>query len=164
MNNHLKNRASAIKNIFLTVVIILVSQLLIMQIINPKKESHKVTIKQEAARGGIYDRNGKLMVSIQASYDLTVIQNEEIEFDTLRLCELTELTLEDVRIRLKNARNYSKYKEIDGTYETLDISTEELIDLTKVNKTHKAWLKAKGTDESGDIVSEFYFEWSCKFR
>ena len=25
---------------------------------------------------------------------------------------------------------YSKYKEIDGTYETLDISTEELIDLT----------------------------------
>ena len=43
-------------------------------------------------------------------------------------------------------------------------NAKELIDLTKVNKTHKAWLKAKGTDESGDIVSEFYFEWSCKFR
>ena len=43
-------------------------------------------------------------------------------------------------------------------------NAKELINLTKLNKTHKAWLKAKGTDESGDIVSEFYFEWSCKFR
>ena len=43
-------------------------------------------------------------------------------------------------------------------------NAKELINLTKQNKTHKAWLKAKGIDESGDIVSEFYFEWSCKCR
>ena len=43
-------------------------------------------------------------------------------------------------------------------------NAKELINLTKENKTHKAWLKARGIDESGDIVSEFYFEWSCKCR
>jgi len=111
MNNHLRNRASVIKKIFLTVVIILIAKLFNMQIINPKEESHERTIKQEAARGEVYDRNGKLMVSIQASYDLTVIPSEVIEFDTLRLCELTDLSIEDFRIKLKKAKDYSKYKE-----------------------------------------------------
>jgi hypothetical protein len=41
---------------------------------------------------------------------------------------------------------------------------KELIDSTKKNITHKAWLKAKGFDETGDVVSEFDFEWSCKKR
>ena len=43
-------------------------------------------------------------------------------------------------------------------------TAKELIDLTKKNITHKAWLKAKGFDETGDMVSEFDFEWSCKKR
>ena len=43
-------------------------------------------------------------------------------------------------------------------------AAKELINLTKKNITHKAWLKAKGFDETGDIVSEFDFEWSCKKR
>ena len=43
-------------------------------------------------------------------------------------------------------------------------NAKELINLTKKNITHKAWLKAKGFDETGDIVSEFDFEWSCKKR
>ncbi len=43
-------------------------------------------------------------------------------------------------------------------------NAKELINLTKQNNTHKTWLKSKGIDESGDIVSEFYFEWSCKCR
>ena len=43
-------------------------------------------------------------------------------------------------------------------------TAKELINLTKKNITHKAWIKAKGFDETGDIVSEFDFEWSCKKR
>ena len=43
-------------------------------------------------------------------------------------------------------------------------TAKELINVTKKNITHKAWLKAKGFDETGDIVSEFDFEWSCKKR
>ena len=43
-------------------------------------------------------------------------------------------------------------------------TAKELINLTEKNITHKAWLKAKGFDETGDMVSEFDFEWSCKKR
>ena len=41
---------------------------------------------------------------------------------------------------------------------------KQLINSTIQNITSKAWLKAKGYDEEGDLVSEFEFEWSCKKR
>ena len=40
----------------------------------------------------------------------------------------------------------------------------QLINSTIQNITSKAWLKARGYDEEGDLVSEFEFEWSCKKR
>jgi len=43
-------------------------------------------------------------------------------------------------------------------------AAKQLINLTIQNITSKAWLKAKGYDEQGDLVSEFEFEWSCKKR
>ena len=43
-------------------------------------------------------------------------------------------------------------------------NAKKLINLTIQNITSKAWLKAKGYDETGDLVSEFDFEWSCKKR
>ena len=116
MNNHLKSRQNVIKGILLTVVIILISKLFYIQIINSKyKRSAKNNVirpeAQQAARGLIYDRNGKLIVSNKASKDLMVIPREVVEFDTLRLCELTELSVEDVRRELKEAKDYSKYIE-----------------------------------------------------
>ena len=41
---------------------------------------------------------------------------------------------------------------------------KQLIKSTINDITSKAWLKAKGHDEEGDLVSEFEFEWSCKKR
>ena len=41
---------------------------------------------------------------------------------------------------------------------------KQLINSTINDITSKAWLKAKGHDEEGDLVSEFEFEWSCKKR
>ena len=43
-------------------------------------------------------------------------------------------------------------------------NAKELINSTIKNVTSKAWFKAKGYDETGDLVSEFDFEWSCKKR
>ncbi len=43
-------------------------------------------------------------------------------------------------------------------------NAKKLINLTIQNITSKAWFKAKGYDETGDLVSEFDFEWSCKKR
>ena len=116
MNNHLQSRRNVIKGIFLIVVIILIAKLFYIQIINSqyKRSAKNNAIRpevQQAARGEIYDRNGKLIVSNKASKDLMVIPREVVEFDTLRLCELTELSVKDVRTKLKDAKNYSKYIE-----------------------------------------------------
>ncbi|MBT7726462.1 MAG: penicillin-binding protein 2, partial [Flavobacteriales bacterium] len=116
MNNHLQSRKNTIKGILLTVVIILMSKIFYIQIINSqyKRSAKNNAIRpevQQAARGVIYDRNGKLIVSNKASKDLMVIPREVVEFDTLRLCELTELSVKDVRTKLKDAKNYSKYIE-----------------------------------------------------
>ena len=41
---------------------------------------------------------------------------------------------------------------------------KQLINSTINNISSKAWLKSRGYDEDGDLVSEFEFEWSCKKR
>ena len=43
-------------------------------------------------------------------------------------------------------------------------NAKKLINSAIQNITSKAWFKAKGYDETGDLVSEFDFEWSCKKR
>ena len=43
-------------------------------------------------------------------------------------------------------------------------NAKKLINSTIQNITSKSWFKAKGYDETGDLVSEFDFEWSCKKR
>ena len=43
-------------------------------------------------------------------------------------------------------------------------NAKKIINSTIQNITSKAWFKAKGYDETGDLVSEFNFEWSCKKR
>jgi penicillin-binding protein 2 len=58
-------------------------------------------------RGHIYDRNGKLLVSNQPSYDLMAIPREIKPFDTLALSELIGVTPEKLTKEIKRARKYS---------------------------------------------------------
>ena len=58
-------------------------------------------------RGHIYDRNGKLLVSNQPSYDLMAIPREIKAFDTLALSELIGVTPEKLIKEMKRAWNYS---------------------------------------------------------
>jgi len=59
-------------------------------------------------RGFIYDRNGKLLVANQAAYDIMIIPENVIPFDTLSFCELTGVSKERLIKSLKKARRYSK--------------------------------------------------------
>lgn len=67
-------------------------------------------IVQYPARGLIYDRNGELLVYNKAAYDLLVTPREVKEFDTLRFCGLLDITIDEFRLRLKEARDYSPFK------------------------------------------------------
>jgi penicillin-binding protein 2 len=58
-------------------------------------------------RGYIYDRNGKLLVSNQPSYDVMVIPQEVKAFDTLEFCKLLKVTKEKFNKELNRAKRYS---------------------------------------------------------
>ncbi|WP_108803494.1 penicillin-binding protein 2 [Aquimarina sp. Aq107] len=58
-------------------------------------------------RGAIYDRNGKLLVTNQPSYDVMVIPRELRPFDTLEFCSILKITKEKLVKQLKKARVYS---------------------------------------------------------
>ena len=59
------------------------------------------------ARGLIYDRNGELLVSNQAAYDIMVVPNNVRAFDTTEFCSILDITPEDLEDRMQRAKNYS---------------------------------------------------------
>ncbi len=58
-------------------------------------------------RGFVYDRNGKLLVANQPSYDVMVIPREVEPLDTLEFCSLLKVDTTYFNKRLKKARVYS---------------------------------------------------------
>ena len=60
------------------------------------------------ARGFIYDRNDSLLVYNDAAYDLMVVPNELRNCDTLELCRVLDLNIEEVRKKIEKATKYSK--------------------------------------------------------
>ncbi|WP_282041052.1 penicillin-binding protein 2 [Winogradskyella flava] len=61
-------------------------------------------------RGYVYDRNGKLLVANQPSYDVMVIPREVKPMDSLEInefCQLLKITREDYDKKLERATNYS---------------------------------------------------------
>jgi len=60
-------------------------------------------------RGYIYDRNKKLLVANQTSYDIMVVPNEIREIDTLEFCKLLSISKENFIKKVKKAKKYSPW-------------------------------------------------------
>jgi len=58
-------------------------------------------------RGYIFDRNGKLLVANQPSYDVMVIPRDVKPLDTLEFCKLLQISKDDFKSILKKSRVYS---------------------------------------------------------
>ena len=59
-------------------------------------------------RGYIYDRNSKLLVSNQPSYDVMIIPGEVKELDTTEFCSLLKISKEYFINKLDRTSNYSR--------------------------------------------------------
>ena len=73
---------------------------------------HSAAVKIEydyPERGYIYDRNGKLLVANQLSYDVMVQPNQVQPLDTLEFCNLLRISKEDFLHRFEKANNYAPY-------------------------------------------------------
>ena len=97
----------------LIIGILFISRLFQLQVINTSYQRLSdnnaiLEISYYPERGFIYDRNGKLLVANQPAYDVMIIPENVIPFDTLSFCELTGISKEKLIKSLKKARQFSK--------------------------------------------------------
>src|SRR6478735_7633900 len=99
-----------------TVIIIgtifLVLRLFYLQIIDDtfklKSENNAIKIQYDyPERGYIFDRNGKLLVANQPSYDIMVIPREIKDIDITEFCQLLNITRKDYDRILEKAKVFS---------------------------------------------------------
>ena len=65
-------------------------------------------VSQYPARGVIYDRNEKPLVTNQAAYDIMVVPVQTSKIDTAEFCEILGITSDLFKKQLKMATNYSR--------------------------------------------------------
>ncbi len=101
---------SARKYIIGTLIILLgvvfAFRLLYLQVLNPKYRLSAETNSRRVetvypARGLIYDRNGKLIVHNQPSYDLLIAPFELQPFDSIELCNILGIDIQILRDAIK---------------------------------------------------------------
>ena len=123
LDYNLEKRRFVIGGVATAIVVIYMIRLFTLQIMSDdykKNADSNAFLKhiEFPARGAIYDRNGKLLVYNQPSYDLMVVMNEESgRLDTMDFCNSLGITKEffikrmnDIKDRSKNP-GYSRYTQ-----------------------------------------------------
>ena len=93
---------------------VFIGRLFQLQIINgqdddPIHNSAVKTLYDYPERGFIYDRNGKLLVANQLSYDVMIQPNQVTPLDTAEFCLLLRITKDEFKERYQKANNYAPY-------------------------------------------------------
>src|SRR5699024_1688643 len=112
-----KQNSKTMRRILLIIVTILTSltflgRLYYLQIYDSsfqiKSENNAIQVNYDyPQRGYIFDRNNKLIVSNQPSYDVMVVPNDIRDLDTLEFCKLLNIEKEDFENTLARAKIYS---------------------------------------------------------
>ncbi|GAB6278191.1 MAG: penicillin-binding protein 2 [Lentimicrobium sp.] len=112
---HHSQKRYVVSGIIITVAAIFVVKLFYMQVISDKykvlSESNvRRIVTIYPARGIIYDRKGRKIVSNEEAYDLMVVPRQVNNIDTNELCQLLEIDKQSFISRLNKARQYSPYR------------------------------------------------------
>lgn len=107
-HSHLSDRKVIVGGFFTLVMLIYLCRLFYIQLID---DQYKLDAQNNAlrriteypVRGYIYDRNGKLLVYNEPSYDLMIIPRETKGCDTMSLCEVLQITKAEYLKRYKKA-------------------------------------------------------------
>lgn len=105
-------RKALLPAVIIITSIILIARIFYLQVIDEtlKLKSENNAIKKVfdfPERGYIYDRNGKLLVANQPSYDIMVVPREIKNIDTTEFCSLLHITKTDFIKKVEKARVYS---------------------------------------------------------
>lgn len=99
-------------SIILVLTLVLVVRLFYLQVIDDtlklKSDNNAIKIAYDyPERGYIYDRNGKLLVANQPSYDIMVIPKDIKDIDTIEFCSLLKITKDEFLKKIAKAKVYS---------------------------------------------------------
>ena len=105
-------RKTVLPAVIIITSIILIARIFYLQVIdeNLKLQSENNAIKKVfefPERGYIYDRNGKLLVANQPSYDIMVVPREIKNIDTTEFCNLLHITKDFFIKKIEKANVYS---------------------------------------------------------
>ncbi|MFN0293366.1 penicillin-binding protein 2 [Pedobacter helvus] len=113
--DQLFNRKYIIQGLFVLLALTLLGRLFYIQVASDKYflDANNNALRKKfiyPARGVITDRNGKVLAQNQPTYDLMVTPNEVKPFDTLSLCNIIGITMEDFRKKFHKAVVQSRYQ------------------------------------------------------
>ena len=110
------NRKYVIGLIFIVIALIYIYKLFSIQVMD---SSYKLSAESNVfrkvvdypARGLVFDRNDKLLVYNESSYDLLATPNRVPEFDTADLCAILGTSVESFKAEFQKAIKHARYKE-----------------------------------------------------
>lgn len=119
------NRKYIISLIFSFVGVVLILRLFYMQVIDDKWHKRAAEITEDKitiypTRGIVYDRDGKKLIANQTYYDIMVIPRRVTEdIDSVKFCNLFDISMEFYSKQLKKARDYS-YRKPSAMIKTIE--------------------------------------------
>jgi penicillin-binding protein 2 len=122
--NLFKEKKYLLIGMFVLVGLMFIGRLFYIQVIDDsyKLDANNQTFRYKTefpARGNIYDRNNKLLVSNEAAYDLIVLPNEisKTDFDTLGFCELLGITKDVFLKKMRKAKQAPNSPRKESVFE-----------------------------------------------
>ena len=113
-NSDLKRRSLVFSGIVIVIACIFIAKLTHLQLISSEWSNYAGRLTEDRerldpVRGQFLDRNGELLVTNIASYDLLITPRKAANLDTLALAELLGWDLERLVEQLDKASSYSRY-------------------------------------------------------
>ena len=111
-------RTQIIQFVFIAFGLILLGRLFFMQVLDgsyqEKAQRNSIRVKtMYPARGLVVDRKNKLVVNNDPVFDLVITPKEIKNLDTLKLCEILDIskdTFDEIIVNMKKSKGYSPYK------------------------------------------------------
>ncbi|MFN8308699.1 MAG: penicillin-binding protein 2 [Chitinophagales bacterium] len=115
MKDLFKERYRIMQVIFGVFALLFIFRLAYLQLIDKKYANTNAVREAEIypTRGLLYDRKGELIVFNEAIFDIMVVPRMAKNVDTVKLCELLKIPVQDFPERwkkMKNTKGYSYYK------------------------------------------------------
>ncbi|MDZ7649250.1 MAG: penicillin-binding protein 2 [Cytophagales bacterium] len=115
-----EGRKEIVQIVFLLIGIVFLVKLFFIQVIDDRyaelADGNAILRQVEYPfRGLIYDRNGKLIVYNSPEYDLEMVVKDVKKFDSVKFCEVFEISKEELRRRFEEMRARKEYSPFKPT-------------------------------------------------